>query len=217
MTNAPFVVVSTFTGTASISFVSGFPLAKTSGVVEVMLIKGAAVVAVLVAFLGAIVVVDCDDVVVYLLVVVRVLVVVVKGRFVVVLVGFVVIRKGFVVVLLGGGFVILKGFVVVRVGFGLVTDGFAAVVVVGLLVAFVGIMLVLFSTVKLEAFCTDWNVVTFTGTSVTGAAVVTFFLTVVVGSLSLVVTGFAVVVFVTLKGGSRGGMIAKSILLSIIS
>lgn len=207
MTRAPpFVVVSTFTGIASISLVSGLPLATTSGVVELMLLKGAAIV----RFLGAtVVVVNVDGVVVvYLLVVVLALVVVVSGRFVVVLEGFVVTRKGFVVVLLGGGFVILIGFVVVRVGFGLVT----IVVVLGLLVAFVGAMLVLFSTAKLEAFCTDWNVVTFKG-----ASVVTFFLTVVVGSLSLVVTGFDVVVFVTLKGGSLGGMIAKSILLSTIS
>lgn len=204
MTRAPpFVVVSTFTGIASISLVSGFPLAKTSGVVEVMLVKGTAVV----RFLSATVVV-VDGVVVYLLVVVLALVVVVNGRFVVVLEGFVVTRKGFVVVLLGGGFVILIGFVVVLVGFGLVT----IVVVLGLLVAFVGAMLVLFSTVKLEAFCTDWNVVTFRG-----AAVVTFFFTVVVGSLSLVVAGFDVVVFVTLKGGSLGGIIAKSMLLSTIS
>lgn len=197
VTNAAFVVVSTFTGTVSISFVSGFPLATISaGVVE---IKDATVVAFLNG-LGVVVVLDVVD----LLVVVRDLFVVVIGRFVVVFDGFIVAR--FVVVLLTVGFVNLMGFVVVvvvRVGFGLVTGGFFVVV------------LVLFSTVKLETFCTDWNVVIFKGTSV---VVVTFFLTVVVGSFSLTaVTGFAVVVFVTLNGGSLGGIIAKSMLLSIIS
>lgn len=59
--------------------------------------------------------------------------------------------------------------------------------------------------------------VSFTGISVIGLGVVVlgFFLTVVLGSLS--VTGFAVVVFVTLNGGSLGGIIAKSILLSVMS
>lgn len=187
MTSEPLVVVSTFTGIASISFVSGFPLATIS----------ARVVG------SAVVVVDGFGVVVDFLVVVRVFVVVGLGRFV----GFVVILNGFVVVLLGAGFVNFVGFVVGRVGFGLVTDGFVDVVVTGLFVGFAA----------REAFCTDWNVVNLTGA---GVVVLNFLFAVVVGSFSVVfvvTTGLAVVVFVTLNGGSLGGIIAKSILLSTIS
>lgn len=194
MTSEPLVVVvSTFTGTASISFVSGFPLATMSARV----VDGVGVV-------------DGLGVVVGRLVVVRVFVVVGLGRFVVVFVGFVVILNGLVVVLLGTGFVYFVGFVVDRVGFGLVTDGFVDVpsVVVGLFVGFTAT----------ETFCTDWNVVSFTGAAV--VVVLGFFFAVVVGSFSVVfvvTTGLAVVVFVTLKGGSLAGIIAKSILLSTIS
>lgn len=203
VTSAPSVVEATFAGMASISFVSGFPFATICARV----VGGTAVVVVvLVAFLDGLGVVVV--VVVNLLVVVLTFVVV-EGRFV----GLVVKRGGFVVILLGGGFVILTGFVVGLVGFGLVTGFVDVVVTTGLLDGFA--VVVLFCTAAVEAFCTDWNVVTFAGASVVG-----FFLTVVLGSFSLafvVVTGFAVVVFVTLRGGSLGGMIARSMLLSMIS